>query len=150
MAYELASCNHVYDTAAHDVCPFCDQPNKPSAAGPTISQCPVGWVVAVEGPASGRDFRLRMGENWIGRGGDAELSVDSDSHSRSADFSCLFVDESDNRFEFRPGATSEPCYVNDQVAAASVPLTAGARIRLGETLLVVVPLVGDRFRWSAQ
>lgn len=38
----------------------------------------VGWLVCVEGPEKGRDYRIRSERNGIGRGSDMAISIQGD------------------------------------------------------------------------
>lgn len=108
----------------------------------------VGWLVAVEGPARGRDFRIRWGNNPIGRRPDQAISIAEDEAVHGEDHAFVIYEPRSNRFLLRAGTQRGLVYVDENLVVEPVSLEAYSVIRVGTSSLVFVPLCGDRFQWS--
>ena len=107
----------------------------------------VGWLVCVEGPEVGKDYRLYGRINTIGRaeGNDVVLAqehtVSQKNHVR------LAYDAKHNNYQLIPGDGSNVTYLNDEPLYVPQRLNAYDVLEMGETKLIFVPLCNDRFRW---
>lgn len=107
----------------------------------------VGWLVCVEGPEVGKDYRLFGRINSIGRaeGNDVVLAqehtVSQKNHVR------LAYDAKHNNYQLIPGDGSNVTYLNDEPLYVPQRLNAYDVLEMGETKLIFVPLCNDRFRW---
>lgn len=107
----------------------------------------VGWLVCVEGPEVGKDYRLFGRINSIGRaeGNDVVLAqehtVSQKNHVR------LAYDAKHNNFQLIPGEGTNVTYLNDEPLYVPQRLNAYDVLEMGETKLIFVPLCNDRFRW---
>lgn len=107
----------------------------------------VGWLVCVEGPEVGKDYRLFGRINTIGRaeGNDVVLAqehtVSQKNHIRIA------YDAKHNSYQLIPGDGSNVTYLNDEPLYVPQRLNAYDVLELGDTKLVFVPLCNDQFRW---
>ena len=107
----------------------------------------VGWLVCVEGPEVGKDYRLFGRINSIGRaeGNDVvlaqERTVSQKNHVR------LAYDAKHNNFQLIPGEGTNVTYLNDEPLYVPQRLNAYDVLEMGETKLIFVPLCNDRFRW---
>jgi hypothetical protein len=108
----------------------------------------VGWLVAVEGPAMGRDFRIRWGNNTLGRSPSQAICVAEDEKIHGEEHAFLVYDPKSNRFILRAGSKRGLVYVNENLLVEPVPLEPYSVIQLGASKLVFVPLCGDGFQWS--
>lgn len=168
MAFVLCERGHYFDSAKKPQCPFCAAASTPPPQETTVAlqppdlprpapepdlnkipgfALPVGWLVAVDGPSSGHDYRLLPGNNWIGSQPDMAVSIPNDPALSPRDHASVVYDGRGNAFMFRPGGHGGVCYVNDQLTLAPAPLRAGDRLLLGTTTLIFVPLASDNFRW---
>lgn len=109
----------------------------------------VGWMVAIEGPHFGQDFRLKTGRNFVGRanGMDVELSQDN-SVSRDKHAVVLYEPKS-NLFLVQPGDAKELFYLNDKVVLSATEINAYDVLTLGNTKLLFVPCCSDKFNWDS-
>lgn len=109
----------------------------------------VGWLVVVDGPGKGADFRLSPGMNRIGRGADQDVSLNfGDASVSSSDHATIIYDYRHNRFYIKHGSGKNLTYLNDDVVMESVDLEPYSRIRIGDTELIFVPFCGERFTWA--
>ena len=107
----------------------------------------VGWLVCVEGPEVGKDYRLFGRINSIGRaeGNDVVLAqehtVSQKNHVR------LAYDAKHNNFQLIPGEGTNVTYLNDEPLYVPQKLNAYDVLEMGDTKLIFVPLCNERFRW---
>ena len=107
----------------------------------------VGWLVCVEGPEVGKDYRLFGRINSIGRaeGNDVVLAqehtVSQKNHVR------LAYDAKHNNFQLIPGEGTNVTYLNDEPLYVPQKLNAYDVLEMGDTKLIFVPLCSERFRW---
>ena len=107
----------------------------------------VGWLVCVEGPEVGKDYRLFGRINSIGRaeGNDVvlaqERTVSQKNHVR------LAYDAKHNNFQLIPGEGTNVTYLNDEPLYVPQKLNAYDVLEMGDTKLIFVPLCSERFRW---
>lgn len=107
----------------------------------------VGWLVCVEGPEVGKDYRLFGRINAIGRaeGNDVVLAqehtVSQKNHVR------LAYDAKHNNFQLIPGEGTNVTYLNDEPLYVPQKLNAYDVLEMGATKLIFVPLCNERFRW---
>ena len=107
----------------------------------------VGWLVCVEGPEVGKDYRLFGRINSIGRaeGNDVVLAqehtVSQKNHVR------LAYDAKHNNFQLIPGEGTNVTYLNEEPLYVPQKLNAYDVLEMGATKLIFLPLCSERFRW---
>lgn len=106
----------------------------------------VGWLVAIEGPARGQDFRLVSGKNVIGREAPASVQIAGDEQiSRS--HATLYYYPKVNAFYLEDHSThgtfhkGEPVIQRTRVESMEV-------IELGKTKLLLRALCDASFTWE--
>lgn len=108
----------------------------------------VGWLVCIEGPSRGKDYRIRNQNNYIGRNPDSDICIPEDS-CISADRSANIVYDYVTRCcFFGPLMGKNPVRVNGGIVINSAQLQAYDVLQVGMTKLLFVPLCGDRFDWN--
>lgn len=110
----------------------------------------VGWLVCVEGPDKGADFRLRARINTIGRGESNDVCVKGDKTISSHAHAKIAYDARHNNYQLLPGEGANINYLNDQPVYTPVPLKAYDVVDLGESRFLFIPLCGDRFQWAGE
>jgi len=106
----------------------------------------VGWLVCVQGDDLGKDFRLHSHFNHVGRGEDQDVRLTDKSISRQH-FTVSYDMLNDVYFaEMGRGQTF--VYINGQPLGARTILNKGDRIRVGETMLVFIPLDRQCVQWN--
>ncbi len=111
----------------------------------------VGWLIVIDGPGKGKDFRLVQGENNVGRGSDNEvcmnLGIETDkSISREAHVTVVY-DNKANEFFIERGSSRNLPMVNGKTIRRSQDLFHGDIIEVGQTKLMFVQLCGENFKW---
>lgn len=108
----------------------------------------VGWLVAVEGPCRGTDYRIHTGYNYIGREvGDICIHGDN-TISAEKDANVTYVPQT-KRFYIAHELGKNVLLVNDlPVIGGSMELHNYDRITIGTTQLVFVGLCGEQFSWG--
>lgn len=110
----------------------------------------VGWLVAVEGPCRGTDYRIHTGYNYIGReAGDICIRGDS-TISAQRDANVTYVPQT-REFYIAHELGKNVLLVNGRpVIGGSTKLENYDRITIGTTQLVFVGLCGEQFVWGEE
>lgn len=108
----------------------------------------VGWLVCVEGPDRGRDYRIRSQRNFIGRDARMDISITSDDQISRENHAAITYDPRSNNFRLSPGESHGITYLNDGAVDVPVVLRAYDVIELGATKLIFVPFCGEAFQWQ--
>lgn len=100
----------------------------------TLKRSPVvGWLVAMNGPQKGEDFRLREGQNIIGSGSGLEITLLHDLAISSKHASIRYRD---GVFSLTDLDSTNGTYLNDRTdAIAKEELKDNDLIRVGEVSL---------------
>ena len=107
----------------------------------------VGWLVCVEGPEVGKDYRLYGRINTIGRAEDNDVVLAQEHTVSQKNHVRLAYDARHNNYQLIPGDGSNVTYLNDEPLYVPQRLNAYDVLEMGETKLIFVPLCNDRFRW---
>lgn len=121
------------------------------ASTPAGTPAPVvGWLVAVEGPCRGTDYRIHTGYNYIGReAGDICIRGDS-TISAQRDANVTYVPQT-REFYIAHELGKNVLLVNGKpVIGGSTKLENYDRITIGTTQLVFVGLCGEQFVWGSE
>lgn len=108
----------------------------------------VGWLVMVEGPHRGIDYRIHAGYNFIGRNtGDICIRGD-DTISGEKDSSITYVYQT-NKFYIAHEQGKNVLLVNNiPVMGGGAELHDYDIITIGTTKLIFVGLCGEKFSWE--
>ncbi len=113
---------------------------------------PVGWLVCIDGPDRGTDYRVRAENNSIGRSETMRICISGDESIAREDHAFVIYDPETNSYTVRPGSARGLVYVNRGPVFEATPLRPFDEIKLGKTTLLFVPLCGDfggkSFRWA--
>ena len=109
----------------------------------------VGWLVCVEGPMRGNDYRIREGYNYIGREiGDIHIRGDQTiSRQRHAK---IAYDSNGHQYFFGPDEGRNLLRVNGKTIMAPVELHNYDILTIGQTKLMFIGLCGEQFSWSQE
>ncbi|MCD7847419.1 MAG: FHA domain-containing protein [Oscillospiraceae bacterium] len=106
-----------------------------------------GWLVCIDGPEKGTDFRIHAGYNYIGREiGDIHISNDMQI-SREKHAMVAYSARS-NSFVFGPADGRNIVYLNNEEVYAPTKIKAYDVIEIGTTKLLFVPLCSEQFSWK--
>ena len=107
----------------------------------------VGWLVCVEGPEVGKDYRLFGRINSIGRAEDNDVVLAQEHTVSQKNHVRLAYDAKHNNFQLIPGEGTNVTYLNDEPLYVPQKLNAYDVLEMGATKLIFVPLCSERFRW---
>lgn len=110
----------------------------------------VGWLVCVQGPEKGRDYRVRSERNGIGRGSDMAICINGDEAISRENHAFISFNPRKASFRIAPGDGRGMTYLNGEEVDVPMPLQAYDRIELGQTQLLFVPLCSDKFNWESE
>ncbi len=116
---------------------------KPRGVDPVV-----GWLVCVEGPDRGRDFRIHAERNFIGRSPDMDVALTEDRSVSRDRHAILSYDPRTRDFLLAPGEAKGLVYHNGNAVLTPVKINVHDTIELGESILRFVALCGDDFSWS--
>jgi hypothetical protein len=108
----------------------------------------VGWLVCLEGPDRGRDFRLKMERNFIGRSSNMDICLVNDERVSRERHASLVFDPQNRSFLLVPGDSAGLIYLNGTLLHAPAQLKADDVIDVGSSKLVMVPFCGEKFAWA--
>ena len=108
-----------------------------------------GWLVVVAGRGKGRSLTLGAGRNEIGRGTTANVRLDFGDRevSRNAHAYITYDDEA-RLWYVQQGGGRNLVRLAGRPVLEPTPLQAYAKLRIGRTHLVFVPLCGEGFDWD--
>ncbi len=110
-----------------------------------------GWLVIIEGPGKGRDFRLIQGDNKIGRNDDMEVCLNfgvysDETVSREAHATVVY-DANANEFFVIRGSSRNLPMLNEKTIRSDQNMSSKDVLQVGQTKLLFVPLCGENFKW---
>lgn len=121
--------------------------NKPVVQAPAVFNPVVGWLVCMEGPSKGKDYRIHNQYNFIGRGEHMDICIPEDPHISSDKSAVIAYDDLERAFFFGPGNGHNAVRVNDKLIINTTMIQPYDVLTVGKTKLLFVPLCGDRFTW---
>ena len=112
-----------------------------------IAEPVVGWLVCVEGPARGTDYRLHAGYNYIGRES-GDIRIRGDLQISRQNHAMVAYDSDEHLFFVGPSAGRNIIKVNGKAVLTAVEIGIYDIISIGTTKLIFVPLCTDKFSWE--
>ena len=107
-----------------------------------------GWLVCVEGPDRGRDYRVRAGYNRIGRSDHMDICITGDPQISRDRQAMIAYDPEEKQFFFGPDEGRSLVRLNGKLVMSPSALSAYDVITIGSTKLIFIPLCGERFSWD--
>lgn len=109
-----------------------------------------GWLICIEGPDKGRDYRIRSEKNFIGRSPEMDIFIENDDHISRKNHAALSYNPRDNRYKIIPGEGRALVYLNGEDVDSPRNLNPYDRIELGGSKFIFVPLCGEHFQWNPE
>lgn len=106
-----------------------------------------GWLVCVEGPDKGKDFRLHSDMNYIGRSKNNDVVLATDPTVSRERHAMVAYDNRGKMFFFAPANGSSLVRQNGRPVLSTVELKTGDRLEIGEGTYMFIPLCGENFEW---
>ena len=115
----------------------------PSRTGEALA----GWLVCIDGPERGNDYRVFCRVNTIGRSKSMDIQINDPgvSYDKNAR---LTYDTRNNEFCLLPAEDCNNVYLNGRLVLVPTQLNAFDQIDFGECRMLFVPLCGERFCWQ--
>ncbi len=107
----------------------------------------VGWLVCIEGPMRGQDFRIRDGYNFIGRE-EGDIRIQGDNAISRQKHAVVAFYSKRNSFHVGPADGRNIIELNGEPVFNHVQMENYDVITVGNTKLMLVGLCGDRFDWT--
>jgi len=108
----------------------------------------VGWLVCIEGPDRGKDYRIRSERNFIGRSEKMDINIAGDEAVSRENHAIISYSPKKKQFRVYPGDSRGLVYLNDDEVVVSDLLKPYDVIELGQTKLMFVPFCGEHFQWG--
>lgn len=108
----------------------------------------VAWLVCVDGPEMGQDYRLYNRINTIGRAEDNDVVLLSEQTISQRNHASIAYYEKYNVFYIIPGRSRNISFLNGKPLDTPQMLQPYDEIEFGETKLLFLPLCTERFRWK--
>jgi len=125
------------------------EPTRPVPQGGVAGFNPVvGWLVCVDGADRGTDYRIRNGNNYLGRDQSMDICIRNDVHISNLNAANIGYDDVERQFFFGPAGGHNTVRVNGKMVINAVTLSPYDEITVGTTKLIFVPLCGERFDWN--
>lgn len=130
------------DASEHSDDHIQDCVTPPNGADPAV-----GWIVCIEGPARGIDYRLHSGYNYIGSY-TGDIRIQGDMEISRKDHALIAYDGSERVFYIGPAGGRELIKVNGKTVITAAELKSYDIITIGGTKLMFVALCGEGFDWN--
>ena len=108
----------------------------------------VGWLVCIEGPDKGKDYRIRSERNFIGRSDKMDICIASDEAISRENHAIVSYSPKKRQFRVYSGESRGLVYLNDEEVITADELKAYDVIELGKTKLMFIPFCGEQFEWE--
>ena len=108
----------------------------------------VGWLICVEGPERGRDYRIRSEKNSIGRSESMDIYISADDSLSRENHAFVVFNPKKLTFRIQAGESRGLVYLNNDEVPTYAELTAYDMIEIGQTKLLFVPFWGEKFQWA--
>lgn len=112
-----------------------------------IAEPVVGWLVCIEGPARGSDFRLHAGYNYIGRES-GDVRIRGDQQISRQNHAMVAYDSGEHLYFVGPSAGRNLIKVNGHAVLQAIAIKNYDIISIGTTKLIFVGLCGEQFSWE--
>lgn len=106
------------------------------------------WLVCIEGPQIGRDYRILAEKNFIGRSEDMHIRIIGDNTISARNHAVIVYDPKKRNFFLLPGDASGLAYLNNEAVYTPIELAAYDVIQLGMSKFLFIPLCGIHFEWE--
>lgn len=110
---------------------------------------PVGVLLVLRGPGTGRLIGFGAGRNGIGRDDSERVPLNfGDGGIARTRHAIITYDDRNGHFYLQPGEGPALTYLDGEPLLEPRRLASGARFKLGATELLFRPLVGEDFSWT--
>ena len=108
-----------------------------------------GWLVGIEGPVKGRDYRIMHGKNWVGRNYNMDICISEGDGISVINQCALVYDGKGNQFFILQG-NGTTTYLSGELVREPKLLQLGDRISMGNCVFEFVPFCRDGHVWEVE
>ena len=153
----------MFSTRRHGtVCPYCnletatDEKKEVGATDEDVEALLVyndiqpvcGWLVCIEGPRQGKDYKIRDGKNFIGRADDMEIQILGDNEISRRNHGVIVFDKKKKETVLLPGDSNGIVYLNEEAIYIPTQLNTYDVVELGASKFLFIPFCGEHFMWE--
>lgn len=109
----------------------------------------VGWLVCIEGPVRGVDFRIHAGYNYIGRE-EGDIHIHNDNQISRQKHAVISFYPKRQTFYVGPAEGRNIIELNDEPVFNAMEMKSYDVLTIGTTKLMLVALCGEHFRWNGE
>jgi len=107
-----------------------------------------GWLVCIDGPSKGRDYKIFTAKNFVGRADGMDIQILGDNSIAKKNHAILVYDPKIRKTLILPGDSKGLVYVNEEGIYAPQMLDDHDVIELGKSRFLFISLCGERFEWE--
>ena len=107
-----------------------------------------GWIVCIEGPRQGKDYKIIEGKNFIGRADDMDIQILGDNRISRRNHAVIVYSSKRHETVLLPGDSNGLVYHNDEAVYVPVVLSVYDIIEMGSSKFLFIPFCGEHFRWE--
>ncbi len=119
-----------------------------AAATPGKADPVVGWLVCLDGPDRGRDYRLHAEKNFVGRSPAMDVCIAGDDTVSREKHGVIIFDPKKEVFWALPGDSSGLVYLNGDIVHSPTQVKRDDILEIGQTKLVLIPFCGEKYSWA--
>lgn len=108
----------------------------------------VGWLICISGPNIGRDYRICVGANSVGRGQDNRIVITGDSGISRDKHMFITYEPKKSIFYIKPGDSSGLTYLNDDNILEVRQINDNDIIEIGCSRFIFKKLCDENFKWE--
>lgn len=116
------------------------------SSGP-MAEPVVGWLVCVEGPMKGTDYRIHAGYNYIGREV-GDIHIRGDNQISCQNHAMIAYDSTDHAYYVGPSGGRNLIRVNGKTILNAVEIQNYDIVTIGTSKMMFVGLCGPHFDWD--
>lgn len=107
-----------------------------------------GWMVCIDGPRKGKDYKITDGKNFIGRADDMDIQILGDNEISRRNHAIIVFDKKKKEFMLLPGDANGLVYLDENAVYTPMPLYPYAKIELGKSTFLFLPFCGSNYMWE--
>lgn len=153
---------HMFNSRKHgSTCPYCHMETEAmeTPKAPEGYEAPLGlleeeiaavcgWLVCIGGARMGKDYKIKNGKNFVGRGDDMDIQLLGDNGISRKNHTIIVYDEKKRNTVILPGDAAGITYLNGEAVYVPTELMPYDKIELGQSTFVFVPFCGENFNWN--
>jgi pSer/pThr/pTyr-binding forkhead associated (FHA) protein len=105
-----------------------------------------GWLVGIDDPCTGKDYRICPGYNWVGS--DQTMDIIIPDASVADTHHCAIVYDERHNTTFLVAQEGRDVFLNDQPVSHPLPLEADSLIRIGSIRFYYIPFCFEERSWK--